>query len=93
MPIVGMGGVSSGRDALELIAAGASAVALGTVLFADPLAPERIRAELAAEAASLGVENPLELRGIAHSTEPRDRLPHVENAVRESAAPRSKMRL
>jgi dihydroorotate dehydrogenase (NAD+) catalytic subunit len=93
VPIVGMGGVSSGRDALELIAAGASAVALGTVLFADPLAPERIRAELAAEAASLGVENPLELRGIAHSEKPPDALPRVENAAREPVALRSKMRL
>jgi dihydroorotate dehydrogenase (NAD+) catalytic subunit len=54
VPIVAMGGVSSGRDALELVAAGASAVALGTVLFADPLAPGRIRAELGAEAAALG---------------------------------------
>src|SRR5256885_1909388 len=36
LPIVGMGGVTSGRDALELIAAGATRVALGTVLFADP---------------------------------------------------------
>ena len=54
VPIVGMGGVSSGRDALELVAVGASAVALGTVLFADPLAPERIRAELEAEATALG---------------------------------------
>lgn len=54
VPIVGMGGVVSGRDALELIAAGASAVALGTVLFADPLAPGRIRAELGAEAAARG---------------------------------------
>jgi dihydroorotate dehydrogenase (NAD+) catalytic subunit len=49
LPIVGMGGVSSGRDALELVAAGASAVALGTVLFSDPHAPARIRAELNAE--------------------------------------------
>ncbi len=65
VPIVGMGGVSTGRDALELIAAGASAVALGTVLFADPGAPERIRAELAAEAAALGVEGPFALRGAA----------------------------
>jgi dihydroorotate dehydrogenase (NAD+) catalytic subunit len=48
VPIVGMGGVFSGRDALELAAVGASAVALGTVLFADPLAPVRVRAELAA---------------------------------------------
>ena len=65
LPIVGMGGVASGRDALELIAAGASAVALGTVLFSDPDAPARVRAELAAEASSFGVENPLELRGTA----------------------------
>ena len=36
IPIVGMGGVQSGLDALELIAAGASAVALGTILFSDP---------------------------------------------------------
>jgi dihydroorotate dehydrogenase (NAD+) catalytic subunit len=46
MPIVGMGGVATGQDALELIAVGARHVALGTVLFADPDAPARIRAEL-----------------------------------------------
>ena len=51
LPIVGMGGVMTGRDALELIAAGATHVALGTVLFADPDAPARIRDELAAELA------------------------------------------
>ena len=51
LPIVGMGGVSTGLDALELIAAGASAVALGTVLFTDPDAPRRVRAELAEELA------------------------------------------
>ena len=37
---------TTGLDALELVAVGATAVALGTVLFADPLAPGRIRAEL-----------------------------------------------
>lgn len=46
LPIVGMGGVTCGRDALELIACGANDVALGTVLFADPDAPRRVRAEL-----------------------------------------------
>lgn len=46
LPIVGMGGIGSAEDAWAFIAAGASAVALGTVLFADPLAPARIRAEL-----------------------------------------------
>jgi dihydroorotate dehydrogenase (NAD+) catalytic subunit len=49
LPIVGMGGVWSGRDVLEMIACGATHVALGTVLFADPDAPARVRAELAAE--------------------------------------------
>jgi dihydroorotate dehydrogenase (NAD+) catalytic subunit len=49
LPIVGMGGVSSGQDTLDLVAAGASAVALGTILFADPDAPVRIRSEVEAE--------------------------------------------
>jgi dihydroorotate dehydrogenase (NAD+) catalytic subunit len=57
LPIVGMGGVWSGRDAFELISAGAAAVALGTVLFVDPSAPARVRTELADEAAARGVEN------------------------------------
>jgi dihydroorotate dehydrogenase (NAD+) catalytic subunit len=54
LPIVGMGGVRTGQDALELIAAGARHVALGTVLFADPDAPARVRAELYAAAAEHG---------------------------------------
>jgi dihydroorotate dehydrogenase (NAD+) catalytic subunit len=66
MPIVGMGGVSTGRDALELVAAGAEDVALGTVLFADPDAPSRVRSELAAELAALGVADVGEIRGVAH---------------------------
>jgi dihydroorotate dehydrogenase (NAD+) catalytic subunit len=67
LPIVGVGGVESGRHALELIAAGASAVGLGTVLFTEPGAPARIRSELALEAAGLGLADPLEARGVAHS--------------------------
>ena len=65
LPIVGMGGVETGAHALELIAVGASAVALGTVLFADPGAPARIRKELEAEAASRGLPEPSAARGIA----------------------------
>ena len=68
IPIVGMGGVRSGLDALELIAVGASAVALGTILFSDPEAPVRIRAELDAEAAVRGLDDPLAARGMAHSS-------------------------
>jgi len=59
LPIVGMGGVRTGLDALELIAAGASSVALGTILFSESEAPARIRAELAAEAASRNLAHPL----------------------------------
>jgi len=46
LPIVGMGGVRTGRDLLEFVACGATHVALGTTLFADPDAPQRVRAEL-----------------------------------------------
>jgi dihydroorotate dehydrogenase (NAD+) catalytic subunit len=65
VPIVGMGGVSTGLHALELVAAGASAVALGTILFSDPLAPARLRDELGAEAAARGFEDPADARSIA----------------------------
>jgi dihydroorotate dehydrogenase (NAD+) catalytic subunit len=66
LPIVGMGGVQSGRDALELHAIGARDVALGTVLFSDPSATGRIREELAAELAALGLSSAEQACGIAH---------------------------
>ena len=66
LPVVGMGGVAGGRDALELFAAGASAVALGTVLFSDPFAPARIREELLAELATAGLASVEQARGISH---------------------------
>jgi len=47
LPIVGMGGVSSTRDVLDMVACGARHVAIGTALFADPELPRRIRDELA----------------------------------------------
>jgi dihydroorotate dehydrogenase (NAD+) catalytic subunit len=46
VPILGMGGVRSGLDALELILAGASAVSVGTAVFGDPTAPARVLREL-----------------------------------------------
>jgi len=66
LPIIGMGGIETGRHALEFLAAGASACALGTVLFRDPEAPARVRAELESEAAELRFTTPLAARGAAH---------------------------
>jgi dihydroorotate dehydrogenase (NAD+) catalytic subunit len=66
LPIVGMGGIATGRDALEFAAAGASSVALGTVLFSDPAAPGRIRVELASAAAAAGVDDLDNAIGVAH---------------------------
>jgi len=66
VPIVGMGGVQTGKQALDMIAAGASAVALGSVLFNDLEAPERVRAELEQEAHARGFERPGDARGVAH---------------------------
>jgi dihydroorotate dehydrogenase (NAD+) catalytic subunit len=54
MPIVGMGGIRTGLDALEFVAAGAQHVAVGTTLFAGPDAPTRIRLELHAAAQERG---------------------------------------
>ena len=63
LPILGMGGVSKGEDAAQMMLAGASAVAVGTALFADPYAPIRVRDELAALAAGQGLERAAELIG------------------------------
>jgi len=68
LPIVAMGGVQDGRDALELIACGATHVALGTVLFADADAPSRVRAELIDEAHRAGFDHPEDAFGAAHET-------------------------
>jgi dihydroorotate dehydrogenase (NAD+) catalytic subunit len=48
VPIVGMGGIESGADALDFLALGASVVAVGTANFRDPAAGERVRRELEA---------------------------------------------
>ena len=47
IPIIGMGGITTGEDALEFLQAGASAIAVGTAALIDPGAPARIVEELA----------------------------------------------
>jgi dihydroorotate dehydrogenase (NAD+) catalytic subunit len=66
VPIIGMGGVVTGKDALELILAGASMVGIGTAIFHDPSACIRIIRELDEELARRGVERVSELVGLAH---------------------------
>jgi dihydroorotate dehydrogenase (NAD+) catalytic subunit len=58
IPVIGMGGISTGRHAADFIAAGASAVAVGTESFRDPAAGARIAAELAALSLPRGVRSP-----------------------------------
>lgn len=63
VPILGMGGVSKGADAAELMLAGAAAVAVGTASFADVYAPVRVRDELTAYAEQQGLARITELTG------------------------------
>ncbi|HET7278613.1 MAG TPA: dihydroorotate dehydrogenase [Dermatophilaceae bacterium] len=65
-PIVGVGGVRTGRDALELVAAGASAVQVGTATFNDPTAPLRVASELADLLLERGFDRFADAVGVAH---------------------------
>jgi dihydroorotate dehydrogenase (NAD+) catalytic subunit len=71
LPIVGMGGVTSRDDVLDLMAAGASAVGLGTVLFSDPFAPRRIREELENAGALFEVVSARGIHGFGHDSASR----------------------
>jgi dihydroorotate dehydrogenase (NAD+) catalytic subunit len=75
LPIVGMGGIQTGRDALEFAACGARDVALGTVLFADPGAPSRVRAELASACGDTGVAKPEDAASLAKTPETGRKVP------------------
>jgi dihydroorotate dehydrogenase (NAD+) catalytic subunit len=70
LPIVAMGGITTGADALEFLASGAVGVALGTVLFADPEAPRRVRRELDEELRERGIASPSQATGLAHEPRP-----------------------
>jgi dihydroorotate dehydrogenase (NAD+) catalytic subunit len=63
LPIMGVGGVASGLDALQYIMAGASLVGVGTAALKDPRAPERIVAELADWCQAHGVSDIQTLSG------------------------------
>jgi len=79
VPLMGIGGIRTGADALEFIAAGASGVQVGTVIFNDPTAPQRISRELRVALAERGIDRLRDAIGIAH------RPPQI--AVPEDADP------
>jgi dihydroorotate dehydrogenase (NAD+) catalytic subunit len=64
--IVGVGGVGSGRDAAELIVAGADAVQVGTATFRDPRAPWRVLSGFERWCGRQGVGSVRELVGSMH---------------------------
>jgi len=66
VPIIGMGGLWTGRDAAEFLMAGASAVAVGTAVFADPAAPGRVVAELGEFMFERGFERVADMVGLAN---------------------------
>jgi dihydroorotate dehydrogenase (NAD+) catalytic subunit len=67
LPIVGVGGIARGVDAVEMLLAGASAVQIGTASFAEPGAVARIQHELATWCVDHGVRATTELIGEAHA--------------------------
>jgi dihydroorotate dehydrogenase (NAD+) catalytic subunit len=64
VPIIGVGGVASGWDAVELLLAGASAVQVGTANFADPRACPRVRDEIAAILDDRGIHRVVDLDAV-----------------------------
>lgn len=69
VPIVGMGGVTNGKDALELVLAGASAISIGTATFGNPTAVIKVKEELHALLEERGFENFVDAIGFAHRPE------------------------
>ena len=68
IPVIGMGGVSDFRDVIEFMAAGARAVAFGTVNYVDPLALPKALARLSSFLDEEGIADVNEIVGAAHAT-------------------------
>ena len=66
IPVIGMGGISTGRDAIEMMIAGASAVQVGCANLVDPYACPRIIQEMNDELDAMGIENITDIIGKSH---------------------------
>ena len=61
-PILGVGGISTAEDAMEFLAAGASAVQVGTAMFSNPAAPVEIAVGIGKHLVANGLSSPADLR-------------------------------
>jgi dihydroorotate dehydrogenase (NAD+) catalytic subunit len=79
VPILGVGGVSSGTDAVEMLLAGAWAVQVGTAVLVDPTSPAKV---------AKGIEEYLRTKGLAstHAIRGRIRVPSPVRPGREEPA-------
>jgi len=81
VPILGMGGIRTGLDALEFVLAGASAVSVGTTVFGDPGAPLRILGELEQALAARGFARLADAVGVAHGRPAQEYVPQDADPV------------
>ena len=81
LPIIGMGGIGTGLDALQFVLAGASAISVGTAIFGDPSAPVRIMAELETALAERGFASLADAVGFAHLRAAEQRHRRVAGAA------------
>ncbi|MCO8128316.1 dihydroorotate dehydrogenase [Acidimicrobiia bacterium EGI L10123] len=71
LPVIGVGGIATGEDAVEMLRAGATAVQVGTATFADPRTVAKVLAELTALAGRIGVARVADLTGAVRPPTPR----------------------
>ena len=64
IPVIGLGGISTGKDAIEFMMAGASAIQIGTINFANPMAGKEIVEEMEAFCKEQGIKDINEIVGI-----------------------------
>ena len=86
VPILGMGGIRTGLDALEFVLAGASAVSVGTTVFGDPTAPVRVLAELEQALEQRGIARLSDAVGLAHRP-PEPYVPERPDPVGDEPVP------
>ena len=86
LPILGMGGIRTGRDAFEFVLAGASAVSVGTAVFNDPHALARISAELRGILAERGIARLSDVVGLGHVMQARHVVAQAQRRHAQEAA-------